>query len=102
MIVAQLEREGSKMLLFVLEPGNLAKLETGKPIIKNLGDFLPECEGMKILIAYTPDIEWVAKEIVRTNDIAGSIDASLNRRPIYRESEEAEKLERADLWKDKK
>jgi hypothetical protein len=55
--------KGQQAILLVLEPGNIEKLKQGEPIHKFLNEFLPNLgKSIEIVIAYTPDIEWVAEQ----------------------------------------
>jgi hypothetical protein len=35
-------KDGTDVVLMVLEPGNIAKMQIGQPIVKSLNEFLPE------------------------------------------------------------
>jgi hypothetical protein len=100
MIVMLGGREGSNevLLLLVLEPGNLEKLKEGKPIHKWLNEFIPGLpQKVELLFAYTPDAEWVAREIGANFDlehIAETIERSLERKPIVNRAKSAEDLKR--------
>jgi hypothetical protein len=60
MIVALLKTDGpDEIVMFLLEPANVAKLQLGQPVIKCLNDFLPNlpCK-VEICLSYTPDVVW--------------------------------------------
>jgi hypothetical protein len=93
MIIANMSGGGNPLLLIVLEPGNLERLKSGKPILKKMGEFLPMApRGMELMIAYTPDIEWVGEQCKGLDFnfdgliLAQILEASLTREPVIRKS----------------
>lgn len=90
--------EGRKdALLVILEPGNIAKLEAGQPIIKKLSDFLPGV-NTDIVFAYTPDILFVTQKIREGCEVSEVLEESLTRPKIFtRNYHEAEDLSKAEL-----
>ena len=49
-------------ILVIVEPGNIRRLIAGEPIVtQGLDNNLP----IQLMLAYTPDIEWVGDEIKR-------------------------------------
>ena len=74
--------QGAPHILIVLEPGNVASLQVGKPIGKNLSEFV---DGMKgtITIAFTPDADWVREQIKGGARLLDTLEASLTRKEVY-------------------
>jgi hypothetical protein len=105
MIAARMckEDDGTILVMLVLEPGNLEKLKRGEPIRKFLQELIPELPyKIELMYAYTPDIEWVTKQMLVENagnnsalKLAEIIEQSLTRPPIVRDSKSAEEMERA-------
>jgi hypothetical protein len=87
-----------ELILFVLEPGNLEKLKRGEPIHKYLSEFIPSLgRKVEMVIAYTPDIDWVVEQIGKSRDmetIAMAIHESLSRETVVRDSKSAEDMKR--------
>lgn len=98
MIVAQLQNEnGTPGLLFVLEPGNIAKLELGQPIVKHLKEFLPNIEqDIEIAIGYSPDVDYIAEQVQGGSTFESALARSLQRRPQYRSHESSEQLKKVE------
>lgn len=86
MIVALMNvPEGSSpTVVFILEPGNVAKLELGQPIVKDLRDFLPNLsQNVVVMLGYTPDIVWVTEQLAKGGDFAEVMRASMTREPVF-------------------
>jgi hypothetical protein len=99
MIAAKVSRDGSKdVLLIVLEPGNLAKLQTGNPILKNLREFIPDLpREMDLMIAFSPDTVWVAQQVQNGADLVETLEKSLSRKDNFRTPEASEALRKVEL-----
>jgi hypothetical protein len=74
MIVAKVDNK----LIVVLEPGNIAKMQTGKPVHLDLKDYFPEL-SIGVLVAYTPDILWVMTEMKKGRSMLEVLEESLLR-----------------------
>lgn len=76
-----------KEIILVLEPGNLRRLREGDPIRIDLSKFgLP---GTFMLIAYTPDVEWLSQELgkripIESGDVFNLINESLKQKEVDR------------------
>jgi hypothetical protein len=90
--------EGREMIMLVLEPGNLEKLKQGQPIHKWLNEFIPGLDRkVELILAYTPDMEWVVKKIGKSRDmetVATAIEESLSRPEVLVRGRTAEELKR--------
>lgn len=65
-------------ILIVLEPGNIDMLEIGKPI------FIPIPAGVdKVLIAYTPDVDWVMSQVRQGKSFSETLENSLTRPEVH-------------------
>ena len=98
MIAARMRRDGTPdQLILVVEPGNIAKLELGQPIVKRLNEFLPELPGeVNLVLAFSPDVPWVVEQFNSgRTDLGQIVEESLSRKPNYREGEEAEAMVKA-------
>lgn len=96
MIVAKMEgANGGDALLFLLEPGNLAKLQLGQPIVKKLGDFIqavgPDTE---LILAYCPDVQFVADRVKAGDDFLKALAKSMSRPEVFVRPDDAESIER--------
>jgi len=91
MIVARMNNK----ILFILEPGNLAKLELGQPIVKKIKQFIPELEReIEIAIGYSPDIQYVADEMNKGVSFEKALESSLERKPVFLRSDKCETLQK--------
>lgn len=101
MIAMRLEESnGNKLILLILEPGNLAKLKRGEPIHKDLNEFVPELNPKtELLLAYTPDIEWVADQLTEgsldVDNMSDVLSRSLKRKVIIRDSKLSESMHKS-------
>lgn len=91
-------KDGSELLLIVLEPGNLEKLKQGQPVHKYLTELLPGINRkIELVFAYTPDMEWVVAQIGKSRDmetIATVIAESLSRPEVVIRGRSAEEMKR--------
>lgn len=100
MIAARLHDEKGICILLVLEPGNIERLQQGKPIHKWLNEFIPELSSkVELLFAYSPDVPWVAEQMQKlgTKDavtLGEIIEQSLSRKPVLVRDRTAEELKR--------
>lgn len=99
MIAARLHDESGKIvIMLVLEPGNIEKLQKGDPIHKFLSEFVPELPAnIELLLSYTPDAVWVSQQINKETDalsLGEAIDQSLSRRPVFIRDRTAEEMKR--------
>ena len=96
MIVARMNNEeGNEGILFLLEPGNLAKLELGQPIVKKIKQFIPELEKeIEIVIGYSPDIQYIAEQVNKGVSFEKALEASFNRKPVFVRSDKCETLQK--------
>jgi len=97
MIVASVNKastkNGNNLLLLILEPANLEKLKLGQPIIKNLNQFFPQLpEKVDLMLAYTPDAEWLSEQLANNKNLVDSLSNSLERPEVlirpYHEAED--------------
>jgi len=90
--------DGRELILLVLEPGNIEKLKQGQPIHKYLSEFLPGLDRkVELVFAYTPDMEWVVKQIGTSRDmetIGTALHESLSRPEVVVRGRSAEELKR--------
>lgn len=90
--------DGKVMIMLVLEPGNVEKLKRGEPIHKFLNEFLPELDSkVELVFAYTPDLEWVVKQIGSHPDmdkIGRVLEESLSRAEVVVRGRLAEDLKK--------
>lgn len=84
------------LYMVILEPGNLAKLEQGKPICKNLKEF-GHPENVQLLICYTPDIDYVSRSILAGTQPSEALEKSLQLPKVIRGSEAAEQMVKVNL-----
>jgi hypothetical protein len=97
MIAARLHDNdtGEQILLLVLEPANIAKLQLNQPIVKPLNEFLPELPiKVELVIAYCPDTEFVAERVKAGANLLEALQESMSRKEVYSHSEQAEEIER--------
>lgn len=99
MIAARMhDGDGKVIIMLVLEPGNIEKLQKGQPIHKFLSEFVPELpSNIELLLSYTPDAVWVSEQINKSMDALGlaeAIDQSLTRKPVFIRDRTAEELKR--------
>jgi hypothetical protein len=97
MIAVRMSGEGGAVcVMLVLEPGNIEKLKRGEPIHKFLNEFMPELkQPVELLLAYSPDIEWVAEQFGVDSDalrLAEILAESLKRPQVMRRGKAAEDL----------
>lgn len=95
MIIARATGEdGNQLLLMILEPGNISKLELGQPIIKKLKEFIPELpEEIEFMIALCPDVAYLAKRVKDGDDFISALKKAMKRPNVYvRDHEDAEIL----------
>jgi hypothetical protein len=93
MIVARVDNK----LLVVLEPGNIAKMQAGKPVHLELKDYFLEV-SIDVSIAYTPDMAWIMAEMKKGRPLLAVLEESLLRpERIIRPYHEAEKLKNVKL-----
>jgi hypothetical protein len=82
-------------LLFVLEPGNIAKLELGQPIVKKLHELMPEfAEDAELIICLCPDVAYVAERVRAGDDLADALEKAMKRPAVYVRPEQAEAVEK--------
>jgi hypothetical protein len=78
--------DGRELVMLVLEPGNLEKLKQGQPIHKFLTELLPGLNrNVELVLAYTPDMEWVVGQIGKSRDmetIGTALQDSLTRAEV--------------------
>lgn len=79
-----LKMEFEKVVIFVLEPGNIVKLKDNMPIATKLRE--PR-EG--VVIAFSPDLEWVREQFERIpsptpDQLIKLVEFSLNRPEVLR------------------
>ena len=100
MISALLHDEKGICILLVLEPGNIERLQQGKPIHKWLNEFIPELPTkVELLFAYSPDVMWVAEQMQNAGHddaakLAEIVQESLTRKPVVVRDRTAEELKR--------
>lgn len=100
MIAARLHKDKGVCILLVLEPGNIERLQQGKPIHKWLNEFIPELPTqVELLFAYSPDVPWVAEQMKNAGHddaekLAEIIEESLTRKPVVIRDRTAEELKR--------
>jgi hypothetical protein len=71
-------KNGKELLLLILEPANLEKLKLGQPIVKNLNQFFPQLsEKIDLMLAWTPDAEWLSEQLLNGKDLIKSLSNSL-------------------------
>ena len=84
--------------MLVLEPGNFEKLKQGQPIHKWLNELLPGLDRkIELVFAYTPDMEWLVKQIGNRRDmetIGNALEESLSRPEVVVRGRTAEELKR--------
>lgn len=73
---------GSIDLLIILEPGNIALLQAGRPIHRPLSDFLPTLGGT-VSIAFTPDVPFVQREVEKGVPLMEAVEKSLTRKEVF-------------------
>jgi len=101
MIAARLhDGEGKVIILMILEPGNIEKLKQGQPIHKFLNEFIPELPTrIELMFAYSPDVEWVAREIEKApkdaQHLAEILQESLSRPEVLVRDKTAEEMNKA-------
>jgi hypothetical protein len=83
---------GGESLLILLEPGNVAKLQLGEPIVKDLKEFLPDFPPLEIVIGYCPDVQFVSAQVKAGMPFAEALQKSLDRPEVYVRPHEAEYL----------
>lgn len=100
MIVLKLD----KALMLILEPGNIDKLQLGDPIIKDLKQFIPELSSdLKLIMAWTPDCEWLAAQIKAGANLVDALKKSLTRDEVHvRPYKAAEDLAKAEDMKEER
>lgn len=90
--------DGKVLILLVMEPGNIEKMKSGQPVHKFLNEFMPELNSkVELVFSYTPDIEWVCKQIgdkPTMESIGLALDASLTREPVVVRDKSAEDMKR--------
>ena len=82
MIYMRIGEQGEQFLI-VLEPGNLAEMQEGRPLAT---------PDRQVMVCYTPDVEWLSVELRKlfegTSFEPVKFDAllkeSLKRKPIFR------------------
>jgi hypothetical protein len=81
-------------LLFLLEPGNIAKLQMGHSIVKKLHEFMPDkfAEDAEIIIALCPDIGYVAERVKAGDDFLDAVEKAMKRPEVYLRQEATEDL----------
>lgn len=99
MIAARFHDETGKIIIMlVLEPGNIEKLQKGEPIHKFLNEFIPEINSkIELVFSYTPDAAWVAEQVSKKTDALGlgeAIDQSLSREPVTRRGRTTEEMKK--------
>jgi hypothetical protein len=99
MIAARLHGDGKLIVLMVLEPGNIEKLKQGQPIHKFLNEFIPELPTkIELMFAYSPDVEWVAQEMVKDPRnalrLAEILQESLSRKEVLVRDKSAEDMKK--------
>lgn len=96
MIVAKMGKESpGESLLFILEPGNIAKLQLGQPIVKNLHEFLPELPvNSEIVIALCPDVQYLADRVKAGDDFVTALGKAMKRPDVYVRPQDAETVVR--------
>lgn len=90
-------KDNRRMLLMVLEPGNLEKLKRGEPIHKFLNEFFPELPPIELIFAFSPDMDWLVGQIGKSRDvetIAHAIHDSLSRPEVVIRDKSAEDMKR--------
>ena len=100
MIAALLNTEdaNSEIVLFILEPANVEKLQLGSPIVKCLNDFFPDLpKRIEVSIAYTPDVVWVGEQLRAGKDLAQTLFASIARLPVYMRTLDPEALVQCEI-----
>lgn len=103
MLVAHMTKpDQTDSVLVILEPGNLAKLKTGQPMIINLNQYLPGLNGrVEVLLGYTPDIEFVSNCVQAAGGalaaLGEAIAESLSRPEIIRPSQLTEAVVQTPL-----
>jgi hypothetical protein len=84
-------------LIIVLEPENLERLRHGRPIVKPLSQFFPDntdASKYELVLAYTPDIEWLQEQLKTTGNFGKAMDESLKRPAVFRRGDVAETMSR--------
>lgn len=100
MIIAKLDdKDGKNCLLMILEPGNIAKLQLGQPIVKDLREFIPELKSpYEIVIGFCPDVEFLADKVRAGMDFTQALELAMKRKEVYvRDYKDAETLTRHKL-----
>ena len=91
-------KDGSELLLIVLEPGNLEKLKQGQPIHKYLTELLPGINRqIELVFAYTPDMNWLVERIGKSRDmevIGTAMQEALSRPEVVIRGRTAEEMKR--------
>jgi hypothetical protein len=71
-------------VLMLLEPANIAGIQTGKGIVKSLNDVIPELPiKLDIMIVFTPDMLFVAEQLTKGKPLMETVEASLTRPEVY-------------------
>jgi hypothetical protein len=85
MITARINKGRERdTLLLVLEPGNLEKMKLGQSVKQELTSFIPELGvSITLLIAFTPDMQWVKDEFSKGGDLLQVLQDSLTRPEVY-------------------
>lgn len=94
MIVARAAGDKGELLLMVLEPGNIAKMQLGQPIVKKLKEFLPELpEDIELMICLCPDVGYLAERVRSGDDFVEALEKAMKRPEVYvRDHKDAEDL----------
>ena len=83
--------DGVDALMIVMEPANVEKIKLGQPLV---------CRGQQygfpvdVVVAFTPDPEWVCQQITAGVEIPKALEESLYREPVYNRSN-CESVQRA-------
>ena len=94
MIVARMGKtDPGESLLFLLEPGNILKLQMGQPIVKKLHEFMPQLsEDAEIIIAVCPDVAYLARRVKDGDDFMTALDKAMKRKEVYVRPQDAEEV----------
>lgn len=94
MIVARMGEEGAPdSLLVLLEPGNLAKLQLGQAITKDMSEFLPGVTpGTNLVIGFCPDVQFVADRVKAGDSFFEALKASMDRPEVFLRPDHAEDI----------
>jgi hypothetical protein len=93
-IIARMGKtDPGESLLFLLEPGNIAKLQLGQPIVKKLHGLMPQfSEDAEIVIALCPDVAYLVARVKAGDDFMTALEKAMKRPDIYVRPQDAEEV----------